>query len=217
MSCGNGSLMRCAPIPLIYHRSPSLAQQYAALASKPTHPHPTCLEACQIYTYLIINILSNLGIEKTDLWDSFKRFEFAAKHKDGSTAIPSALCDLFSKCPTLTSFQQKREDEIKSSGYVVHTLEAALWVFWTTETFREGALKAVNLGGDADTVGSVYGGMAGAWYGIESIPEGWIDGLQTKRVVDEVVDGVVKLVEEGGYGAESSRNDLLFTLADSPV
>jgi len=68
-----------------------------------------------------------------------------------------------------------------------------------TATFKEGALKAVNLGFDADTVGAVYGGLAGAWYGIEAIPEGWLNGLQAKSTVDGVVDGVVRLVEKGGY------------------
>ena len=191
--------MRCAPVPLIYHGSLKAALQYSALASKPTHPHPTCLEACQIYTHLITNILSNPGMTKSDLWDAFKRFEFVTMHRDGSTAIPSPLQVLFSKYPTLASFQQKQENEIKSSGYVVHTLEAALWTFWTTKTFEEGALKVVNLGGDADTVGAVYGGLAGAWYGVEDIPEEWINGLQAKGMVDEVVEGVVKLVGKGDY------------------
>lgn len=99
-------------------------------------------------------------------------------------------------------FIQTPEFEIKSSGYVVHTLEAALWAFFSTSTFREGALRAVNLGDDADTVGAVYGGLSGAWYGIEAIPIEWIDGLQSKSILDEVVGGVVKLVQKGGYGEE---------------
>ena len=86
-----------------------------------------------------------------------------------------------------------------SSGYVVHTLEAALWAFLSTSTFQEGALKVVNLGDDADTVGAVYGGLSGAWYGIDAIPSEWIEGLQAKSMLDGVVDEVVELVERGGY------------------
>ncbi len=103
---------------------------------------------------------------------------------------------------SLTDFErfvQTPESEIHSSGYVVHTLEAALWAFFSTSTFREGALKVVNLGDDADTVGAVYGGLSGAWYGIEAIPSEWIEGLQAKSILDEVAEGVVKLVERGGY------------------
>ena len=99
-------------------------------------------------------------------------------------------------------FVQMPDSEVKSSGYVVHTLEAALWAFFSTLSFQEGALKVVNLGDDADTVGAVYGGLAGAWYGIEAIPNEWIDGLQAKSMLDEVIEGVVKLVEKGGYGEQ---------------
>ena len=96
-------------------------------------------------------------------------------------------------------FVHTPDSEIKSSGFVVHTLEAALWAFFSTSTFQEGALKVVNLGDDAATVGAVYGGLAGAWYGIEAIPSVWIDGLQAKGIIDEVVAVVISLVERGGY------------------
>lgn len=98
------------------------------------------------------------------------------------------------------------EKEIKSTGFVVDTLEAALWGFFTTDGFREGALKVVNLGGDADTVGAVYGGLAGSFYGVESLPAEWMDGLVRKDLVEGVVEGVVGLVERG-IGAEGSRLD----------
>lgn len=80
---------------------------------------------------------------------------------------------------------------------MVATLEAALWAFFTTDGFREGALKAVNLGDDADTVGAVYGGLAGAFYGIEDVPAEWIEGLVRRNMIDGVVEGVVRLVESG--------------------
>lgn len=71
--------------------------------------------------------------------------------------------------------------------------------FFSTPTFQEGALKVVNLGDDADTVGAVSGGLSGAWYGVEAIPNEWIEGLQAKTMLDEVVEGVVKLLERDGY------------------
>lgn len=200
-ACGNGSLMRCAPIPLIYHHSPVLAQKSAALASTPTHPHPTCQEACQVYTHLITLIMTKPGITKAELFTALQEFPFT------STVLRTTFDRYKDKreeqsATDFEHFVQTPDFQIKSSGYVVHTLEAALWAFLSTLTFQEGALKVVNLGDDADTVGAVYGGLSGAWYGIEAIPNEWIDGLQAKSILDEVAGGVVKLVEKGGYGEQ---------------
>ena len=192
--------MRCPPIPLIYHHYPELAQKFAALASIPTHPHPTCQEACQVYTHLI-TLMSKPGITKAELFTALQQFPYTStilretfdKYKD----------DMGEEFVTnLERFVRTPESEIKSSGYVVHTLEAALWAFFSTSTFKEGALKVVNLGDDADTVGAVYGGLSGAWYGVEAIPHEWIEGLQAKSMLDKVAEGVVKLVEKGGYGEQ---------------
>jgi len=71
------------------------------------------------------------------------------------------------------SFKQKDPPEIKGTGYVVQSLEAALWAFYNTTTFKEGCLIAVNLGDDADTTGAVYGQLAGAFYGEQGIPKSW--------------------------------------------
>jgi len=192
--------MRCVPIPLVYHSDPTLAQQYAAEASLPTHPHTTCQQACQIYTHLVTQIMDNTASSsKQELWNALAGFD-NPKH-DGLGAggnMTPALRDALGRYTDLDAFRTKEED-IKSSGYVVHTLEAALWAFFTTKTFKEGALKVVNLGDDADTVGAVYGGLAGAWYGIEAIPEEWLNGLRAKSMLDDVVEGVVGLVEKGGY------------------
>lgn len=192
--------MRCAPIPLIYHHYPVLAQRFAAEASTPTHPHPTCQEACQVYTHLI-TLMTKPGITKPELFTAIQEFPFTStilretfdKYKDDRGKQSATNLECFVRTP---------DSEILSSGYVVHTLEAALWAFFSTSTFQEGALKVVNLGDDADTVGAVYGGLSGAWYGIEAIPNEWIDGLQTKSMLDKVANGVVRLVEKGGYSEQ---------------
>ena len=203
-SCGNGSLMRCAPIPLVYHRSPTKAQQFAAEASFPTHPHPTCLQACQIYTHLIVQILKHdTNNSKINIWNALQVFDSIDDAGFGSAGnTSSALTSTFHKYKNLETFRYTSSDFIRSSGYVVHTLEAALWAFFTSDTFAEGALKVVNLGDDADTVGAVYGGLAGAWYGLEAIPDDWVKGLQAKRLIEDVVEGIVRLVEKGGYCGE---------------
>ena len=141
------------------------------------------------------------SIAKAELFTALQHFPFTS----------SILRETFDKykedkgeesVTSLERFVRTPESEIKSSGYVVHTLEAALWAFFSTSTFQEGALKVVNLGDDADTVGAVYGGLSGAWYGIEAIPREWIEGLQAKSMLEKVAEGVVKLVEKGGYGEQ---------------
>ena len=184
-SCGNGSLMRCVSIPLVYHADPARANECAALASTPTHPHSVCVDACQLYTHLIVQILlAPSQLTKEALFDFFRKYDIKT----------SPLVEVFAKYPSLQEMQRTSDSKIRSSGYVVDTLDAALWALFSTDTFEEGALRVVNLGDDADTVGAVYGGIAGAYYGVEAIPRQWLNGLLAKKKVDGVVQGLVELL-----------------------
>lgn len=96
-------------------------------------------------------------------------------------------------------------EEVDNSGWAVSTLEAALWAFQTTGTFGEGLVAAVNLGGDSDTIGAVYGQIAGAYYGFDAIPEHWVKAVKTWQTVDALIARFMSLVgypqdcgEEGG-------------------
>ena len=162
-AAGNGSLMRLAPVPLSYARDASEAVRLAAESSRTTHAAPEAIDACRYFAALIVGALR--GQDKSELLAS----QFAPEGVDWR-AVPLA--------PAIAriadgSFKNRGEDEIRASGYVVHTLEAALWAFFNSETFQDGALLAVNLGEDADTTGAVYGQLAGAYYGVDAIPEGW--------------------------------------------
>lgn len=181
--CGNGSLMRVSPIGLVFHKDIATAMDYAAVSSQVTHPYPTNSEACRLYTKLIVSTIQNAS--KVDLASIIADWSF--NDPDLKTRLE--------KYGKLASWQEVGEEQISSSGYVVHSLEASLWAFFTTDTFEEGALKVVNLGDDADTVGAIYGGIAGAFYGLEGIPREWLKGLEAKSVIDEVVEGVVALAE----------------------
>lgn len=189
--------MRLTPIPLIYHSNPTLALHNAALSSILTHPHPTNTEACKIYTHLLTLILSPLS-SSTPITTTKSTLASALSTYPFST--PKLRSRFAKYTHDVASFAAVKENDIKSTGFVVDTLEAALWGFFTTDGFREGALKVVNLGGDADTVGAVYGGLAGAFYGIDGLPVEWVHGLVKRDMVEGVVEGVVNLVEKMGGG-----------------
>ena len=90
----------------------------------------------------------------------------------------------------LKLFERLDEEDIKSTGYVVDTLEAAVWCFLNTDSYRDCVLKAVNLGNDTDTVGAVAGGLAGLYYGLENIPAEWIERLPRMEWMIELAEGM---------------------------
>ena len=114
-----------------------------------------CQEACALYASLVAAVLraadARAPMEKRDLLERVMAWEYE------DAELRAVFAD--------GTFVAKHEDAVSSSGYVLHTLEAALWVFFGTASFEDGAIRVVNLGDDADTVGAVYGGLAGAWYG----------------------------------------------------
>lgn len=182
--CGNGSLMRVAPIGLVFKDDVAKAMEHAAASSRVTHPYPTNAEACKIYTQLIATTFQNVA--KPDLASIVTNWSFEDPD----------LKNRFAQYRTFEAWQEVPEERISSSGYVVHSLEASLWAFFTTSSFEQGALKVVNLGDDADTVGAIYGGLAGAFYGVETIPQDWLNELQARDTLDKVVEDVVTLVQQ---------------------
>ncbi|WEW54880.1 hypothetical protein PRK78_000307 [Emydomyces testavorans] len=179
--CGNGSLMRVSPVGLVHFYNIDLALSVAARSSRVTHPYPVCAECCMLYTKLIVRAMN--GGTKEALAQEFASSAF----------IDEKVKERFCGYAGINNWKAKDESEISSSGYVISTLEAALWSFFTTNLFRDGALKVVNLGDDADTVGAVYGGLAGAFYGFDCIPSEWVDGLQRKDLVEQISSGVIAL------------------------
>jgi ADP-ribosylglycohydrolase len=89
------------------------------------------------------------------------------------------------------SFRKKARDEIKGSGYVVESLEAALWAFDTTDSFEQGALAAANLGNDADTTAAIFGQLAGAYYGVNAIPADWRIQLAKRALIEDLAERLV--------------------------
>jgi ADP-ribosyl-[dinitrogen reductase] hydrolase len=168
-TAGNGSLMRLAPVPLFFCSNPEKAIHYAGESSRTTHGARTAVDACRYFAGLIVGALR--GRTKSEL---LSPYFFPCDKPDYWQTNP-----LDPKIAAIAagSFKMKDPPEIKGTGYVVESLEAALWAFDRSQSFREGALLAVNLDNDADTNGAIYGQLAGAFYGAEQIPSEWATKL----------------------------------------
>ncbi len=171
-SAGNGSLMRIAPIPILFSEDYDVARWEGEESSYTTHSNAVAVWCCGIFSHLCAMAIR--GHSKQDLI----RYLRSVKGPDGHEEDVERLL----RCEFLT----KHRDDIISSGYVVDTMEAALWAFFQTETFEDGTILAVNLARDADTVGAVYGTLAGAFYGFLQIPDRWLAALLKPDMISGV-------------------------------
>ncbi|MGH1372131.1 MAG: ADP-ribosylglycohydrolase family protein [Cellvibrionaceae bacterium] len=181
LSAGNGSLMRLAPIVLQYASTPSRAIRMAAESSRTTHGAEEAIDACRYFCGLIIGAF--MGLKKEVIL--CERF---APIEDYWDYHP--LCKSINQIAS-GDYKKKARSQIRSTGYVVDSLEAALWSFYTTDSFESGLIRAVNLGGDSDTIGAIYGQLAGAYYGETEIPFAWIKDLTDFHLFYYVADEMV--------------------------
>ncbi|MBP2145421.1 ADP-ribosylglycohydrolase [Methanofollis sp. W23] len=180
-AAGNGSLMRLAPVPLFYAADPVRAIALSGESSRTTHGAQTAVDACRYFGGLLAGAVQ--GASKEDLLA--ERFCPVPGYRDAHPLCPEV------DAVAAGSFREKEPPEIRGSGYVVSCLEAALWAFDRSTSFREGCLLAVNLGDDADTTGAVYGQIAGAYYGEEGIPAAWVERLALRERILELADGLI--------------------------
>ena len=162
-SAGNGSIMRLAPIPIYYHRNPAAAIARAGESSRTTHGTAAAVDACRYLAALILGALQ--GENKTSLLSAF--YAPLPHYWQTHPLMPDIAAI------AAGSFKEKQPPDIQGSGYVVASLEAALWAFYHSDDFRDGCLLAANLGDDADTTAAVFGQLAGAYYGESGIPHAW--------------------------------------------
>lgn len=158
-SHGNGALMRMAPVACRYWRDPKLARSIAARQSRTTHHSALSEAACELQAELLCGLIAGQD------WDECVA---AIRKEEWQPEIAAVLS---------RDWRPLSPDEVTASGYVVKTLEAALWATHTSDDFAEAVLKAVNLGDDADTVGAVTGQLAGARFGLPLIPSEWLRNL----------------------------------------
>jgi ADP-ribosyl-[dinitrogen reductase] hydrolase len=186
-AAGNGSLMRLAPVPLFFASDPKQAIHYASESSRTTHATKAAVDACRYFAGLIVGALH--GKPKAELLSSCfnPTDESSFWNENGLDPKIAAIA--------AGSFKKKDPSEIRGSGYVVDSLEAALWAFDRSNSFREGALLAVNLGDDADTTGAIYGQLAGAFYRAEQIPPEWRAKLTMHDFIQEKADQLFAIAE----------------------
>ena len=180
-SNGNGSLMRILPLA-IYLQNKSIDQRFCITkeVSGITHSHIRSVIGCFFAIEFVIQLL-----KKKDKFDAYYEAQNIVRDYLHLIDIKSSEIELYNRI-LFDDISRIPAQDIYSSGYVLHTLEASLWAFLTTNTFKDAILKAVNLGDDADTIGSLTGGMAGLFYGFEQIPEEWINQLARKEDIEEL-------------------------------
>jgi len=177
-SAGNGSIMRLAPIPMFYRQAPRDAIELSGQSSRTTHGAVAAIDGCRYLGALIVGALN--GATKAEL--------LAERYSPvpGTWSEQPLVAEIDEVA--VGSFKQRQPPDIQGTGYVVKSLEAALWAFYHGQSFREGCLLAVNLGDDADTTGAVYGQLAGAFYGEQAIPETWRTQLAERVLIEAFAD-----------------------------
>ena len=177
-AAGNGSIMRLAPVPLFFAQRPREAIARAAHSSRTTHGVREAVDACRYLAALIVGAVA--GVDKqTLLADHFTPVAGLWEQEPLAPKIAAIASG---------SFKHRNPPAIRGTGYVVESLEAALWAFYRSQSFRDGALLAVNLGHDADTTGAVYGQLAGAYYGARGIPESWLEKLAMRDRITQLAE-----------------------------
>ncbi|NMT63463.1 ADP-ribosylglycohydrolase family protein [Marinobacter orientalis] len=173
---GNGGIMRLAPA-VIAAPDQKTAIGYAIDSSRTTHASADCLDSAELLGAVLWELRrgADLKVLLENLPDTQERGMAVGRIKNGF-------------------FRHFTRDEISSSGYVIDTLEAALWCCYHAESFEDAMITAVNLGDDADTVGAVTGQIAGAAWGMESIPVRWLEPLAWRERISGLAEGLAGMV-----------------------
>lgn len=175
-SAGNGALMRLAPVAIRYFRNAKELDHFAVESSRTTHAAPEALDCVRVFAHLLSRALQG-----------------QSRH---TILAPIQLACSSPKVAAIAtaSYLSKTVDDVFGTGYAVASLEAALWCFHSTPNFEQAVLAAANLGDDADTTAAITGQIAGAYYGIHSIPQQWRELLHMRS---EIEDMAYRLFEAG--------------------
>lgn len=177
-AAANGSLMRLAPVPMRWAADPTTAGERSAESSRTTHPADRPVQCCRVLGTLIALAIG--GTDKDDLLRP-GRFADLDLHPEVRDIVVGQ------------SYLRREPPDIRGTGYCVHALEATLWAFARSDSFRDAVLAAANLGDDADTTAAICGQLAGAFWGESGIPDAWRSKLALPDTIDSLAEGLWQL------------------------
>ena len=180
-TAGNGAIMRLAPVPMFFYPDRDSVIKMSGESARTTHGASECIEASRLFGAMLFMALDGASKEAILLEHGMTGFV-----SEGIQSISNG------------DYRNKPESDIHGTGYVVASLEAALWCFYHTNSFKEAILKATNLGQDADTTSAICGQIAGAFYGESAIPENWLSKLARR-------DEICSLADQLGQNREISN------------
>ena len=179
---GNGSLMRMLPIALYCHyKKVEYDEIYTIVkkASSITHAHPISILGCYIYVRYLLFILS--GKDKFAAYSMVRSIDYEELFSEDTISFYNRLLN--------DDIKKYKINDIKSSGFVRDSIEAAIWVILKSTNFQEAIIGSVNLGGDTDTIGAITGSIAGVLYGLDTFPEQWLNKLKKRETLEDIAKG----------------------------
>lgn len=205
-SNGNGSLMRILPISLyLYYTGISYKDnkfiKIIKTISSMTHSHVYSVVGCLIYSIYICELLN-----EHDKFKAYKNTQTILQEICQEHPQLNIIKKIYGRI-VYDDISKLKESDIKSSGYVVDSLEASMWSVLTTNTFEKAVLKAVNLGEDTDTIGALTGGLAGIIYGYKSISQKWINDLQRRDYLEQIINSFIKYLNTLSHSTNTERHD----------
>lgn len=178
-ACGNGSLMRI--IPMLFYVNQNIGNRFNIIKefSSITHSNIRCIIACAIYVELGLNLLN--GMDKKTAYSTMQK-TIINEYKE----YPEEL-NLFNKI-LFNDISKYNPDELSGSGYVIHSLESSLYSFITCNNYIKSIITAISFGEDTDTIACIAGGLSGLYYGYDNIPKRYIDKLDRKDDIIELLN-----------------------------
>jgi len=177
-NAGNGSVMRCAPLAIVALDEPARLTELSRQSSQITHADPRCTAGCAVLNLTIAGYLT--GAE-TPLSTALARLDDAMPEELHDALAPVAAGD--------------RPDTLETTGYVVHTLQTALWDATQADAVEDAIVTTVNRGGDTDTIGAVTGAVAGARFGAAALPDRWLDTLDVREELVTLAEDLATVSE----------------------
>ena len=195
---GNGSLMRILPMAYGLHQKYGIhitrskrAMEDIHKISGLTHRHPLAQSACGIYLAIAVRILDGYELKAAVREGIHEALDWYGSHNKFQIVL-----DYWEKISDPDDLATLPNEIIYSGGYVVETMETVLWALMNTDNYRDCVLTCVNMGYDADSTAAIAGGLAGLYYGYDSIPAEWIEALANRELIEDCIKGMEEYVND---------------------